>query len=116
MKKKSSEIIIPQTEVAAWVGENHPTMNAVPLRNWIWLADLNLQGDNNKEARESLKEYGFIYRRKGDKDIGEGMTSRWSHHCEHPIRFTGWKKGKPSPKKKEDDDISLTPAQLAAML
>lgn len=54
-------------------------------RDWIWLCDIDLSGDENKDTRAVLKEIGFRFCPKGHV-MPDGKTlGTWSHSCRHPI-------------------------------
>jgi hypothetical protein len=88
MKNKPKREPIPQDDVLAWLEEHHPALQAVAEvdREWIWLA-ANLQGDEHTATRESIKKFGFIYKRNGTHALPSGQAGNWSHSCEAPIGF-----------------------------
>ena len=90
---------IPQTAVLEWLATNHTHLHesASIERDWIWLADVNLAGDQNKPVRESLKEFGFRFGR--EHTLPDGRIARWAHACEKPIPF---RRKKSSPETKGD--------------
>lgn len=69
----------------------------------MWLT-ANLQGDENKEVRESLKEYGFDFaRRQGGHPLPGGKVGPWGRSCTKPVPFKHQggktKSNQPRPKK-----------------
>lgn len=102
MKTKTKRERIPQTEVLAWLQQNHPRLHkaAEIERDWVWIA-ADLRGDNNKPTRESIKEYGFIFSRKGGHPLPSGKMGTWAHACEKPIRF---KRNGSKPRQSQADD------------
>ena len=64
MKPKRERERIPQSQVLAWLQEHHPNLQAEIDRAWLWIST-PLPGDDKKPIRESLKEYGFIFSRRG---------------------------------------------------
>jgi len=79
---------IPASQVLAWLREHHPELHAVAEleRDWCWLS-VDLRGDHNKAVRESIKQYGFAYKRRGVHILPSGKGGTWSHSCEKPLRF-----------------------------
>ena len=77
-----------QTEVLQWLHENHPQLHLVAEleRSWLWIS-ADLSGDHNKATRESLKAYGFAYKRNGVHILPSGKGGNWSNSCEAPTRF-----------------------------
>lgn len=80
----ANKIIIPTDKVTEWLKENHPEVEYEVERNWVWLL-----GDfwKNKEVRDSVKKYGFKYKKRGEHTLPSGATSKWAHHCDKPIAF-----------------------------
>jgi hypothetical protein len=78
---------IPQPDVLAWVASTHPALSASAHveRDWVWLA-VDLRGDHNKPIRESIKEYGFRFAKRGH-ELGNGQTGTWAHACLKPLPF-----------------------------
>ena len=95
---KRKRVPVPQTDVLAWLAENHPALHAVAEleRSRCWLP-VDLRGDHNKPARESIKNYGFIYSRKGGHALPSGKLGTWGHACTAPLPFYRKGKGKPAP-------------------
>lgn len=76
---------IPTNEVLAWLAKNHPDLidHAEIDRSWTWLAvDLRTK----PEVRESLKQYGFVFAKRGHK-MPSGSTGWWGHSCDAPMPF-----------------------------
>jgi len=76
-----------QTDVLAWLAEHHPALHSVAEldRSWVWLA-VDLRGDHNKPVRESIKEAGFRFAKRGHA-LPSGKQGSWAHHCQKPIPF-----------------------------
>jgi hypothetical protein len=119
---KRSRIPVPQIDVLEWLQKNHPELHAKAVieRSWIWLAEVNLSGEENKEKREAIKDFGFIFKnpQRGAHVLPDGRKSNWAHHCEAPIPFKrggGKKDGarKPSEPRREHEPHALD-AQLGS--
>lgn len=92
MKTKRQRAPISQTEVLNWLVFNHPRLHldAEVERDWVWIST-NLAGPDNKATRESIKEFGFAWAKRGHA-LPSGKTGTWSHACMKPIPFR--RKGK----------------------
>ncbi len=118
---------IPMTEVLAWLQEHHPALHrdAAIERDWVWLCT-DLRGDHNKPARESIKEQGFRFAKRGHA-LPDGKIAYWAHACQRPIAFKrkgkagaeasnksgrGHQAQRPDPLAASQDDVSLD--ELAA--
>jgi len=79
---------IPMPQVLAWLQENHPDLwaSAKTERSWVWLVAPLQQAP--KEVRESIKQYGFKFCKRGHALPG-GQISHWAHHCDRPMPFRG---------------------------
>ena len=79
---------IPASQVLAWLREHHPELYQVAEleRDWCWLS-VDLRGDNFKSVRESIKQYGFTFKRNGVHVLPSGKGGNWGHSCEKPLRF-----------------------------
>lgn len=102
-----------QSEVLAWLLEHHPALHltAEIERSWLWIS-ADLGGDHNKATRESIKAYGFAYKRNGVHILPSGKGGNWSHSCEKPLRFT--KRGtKPQQPAIEEMDLEEIAAAFA---
>lgn len=88
---------IPVPEVLAWLQANHPALHesAVIDRAWTWLV-FDLRGDHNKPARESLKEFGFRFAKKGHA-LPDGRIAYWAHSGMKPLPFRKGGFKKPTP-------------------
>ena len=104
---------IPQTEVLEWLAENHPALHqcAEIERDWVWLA-VDLRGDHNKPTREAIKEYGFIFSRKGGHLLPSGKLGMWGHSCERPTRFV---KGKSTHERAASSNLPVLPSEDAIL-
>lgn len=82
---------IPQADVLNWLAKHHPELHASAEldRAWVWLC-VDLRGDHNKPVRESIKEYGFRFCKRGHAFPGN-KTGTWAHSCQQP---TGYKRKK----------------------
>ena len=89
---------LTQSEVLDWLLQNHPELHkkAELDRSWIWLV-VDLRGDDLKPVRESIKEFGFIFSRRGGHPLPSGNIGTWGHSCNKPIAF---KRGKKQARKK----------------
>lgn len=87
-KPKRKRERIPQTDVLAWLQETHPSLHELAEieRKWVWIA-VNLKGDEFKPIRESIKEYGFIFSKRGGHALPSGKLGMWAHACERPMGF-----------------------------
>ncbi len=98
---------MPINDVLSFLAEHHPSLHAKAEieRAWVWLADTDLQGDQHKATRESLKEAGFQFKHHGIHTMPSGKTSRWSHHClsPRPFRKGKWRKNSPTDHTQERD-------------
>lgn len=74
------------TETLAWLTEHHPELRAVAEidRNWVWLC-CDLRGD--EATRKSLKEFGFVFSRRGGHPLPSGKVGTWGNSCTHPLPF-----------------------------
>lgn len=103
-------------QVLAWLQENHPDLwaSAKAERSWVWLV-APLQ-HAPKEVRESIKQYGFKFCKKGHT-LPCGLVSHWAHHCDKPLPFRGRAKVQSSkqqqPPKQEN---GLTAEEMEALL
>ena len=102
---------IPQTEVLAWLQEHYPELHAKAEidRDWVWLA-VDLRGDPTIPIRTAIKEYGFIFSRRGGHVLPSGAIGTWGHSCERPVRF--FRKGNQS---RQSDPKELTDDTILAM-
>jgi hypothetical protein len=93
----------PQTEVLAWLFANHPALHKAAEidRAWLWLP-VDLRGEHNKPTREAIKEYGFIFSRRGGHPLPSGKLGMWGHSCEAPLPFN-----KKSRKQKQSTDLTI---------
>lgn len=115
MEPKKHRERIPQADVLAWLQASHPALlpSAELDRDWVWLT-ANLKGDEHKATRESLKQYGFIFSRRGGHKLPSGNIGTWGHSCNKPLPFK--RKGQrreapvdaqPTETVTDDDDAAL---------
>ena len=104
---------ISQSEVLAWLKEKHPELHAKSGldRNWVWVA-YDLRGDQNKATRESIKEFGFRFAKKGHA-LENGKIAMWGHCCDRPMPFKRKGGGGKVGPKGEQADGGFTAAELA---
>jgi hypothetical protein len=98
---------LPVQTVLEWLQEHYPQLHEVAEldRNWVWLP-VDLRGDEWKEVREALKEFGFRFAKRGHV-LPSGNTGTWAHSCDKPIAFKRKGNGNKSKRKNEsesDDD------------
>lgn len=104
--------LLPQQDMLAWLAQNHPDLlkTVEPDRDWLWVsADLR----KDKATRESLKQLGFRFARKGHT-TPSGKVAFWGHCCKRPTPFkknSGSGKG-PSGKSTEGDSLMSEIDQL----
>lgn len=74
---------IPTSTVLAWLKDNHPALHAVAEvdRNWVWIA-ADLRAD--EATRNSIKDYGFRFARRGGHPLPSGAMGAWAHSCDRP--------------------------------
>lgn len=84
---------IPMSEVMTWLNTTQPALHsdAHVDRDWVWITT-DLRGDDNKERREAIKEFGFRFAMRGH-DLPNGKTAFWGHSCNRPTRFKRHGKG-----------------------
>jgi hypothetical protein len=87
---------MPVTSVLHWLLTNHPELHRVAEldRTWLWLP-IDLSGEANHATRESLKAFGFHFKRSGVHKLPSGKDGTWSHSCSMPIRFKSKRPIKP---------------------
>lgn len=107
---------IPQTEALAWLQANYPALRACAEidRDWVWLA-VDLRGDSNKPIREAIKQYGFIFHRKGGHLLASGKLGMWGHSCERPVRFVGGRAKNQPQAGQLSDPSALSDEEILAM-
>lgn len=78
---------VSQVDVLAWLHQNHPQLfaRAVTDRDWVWVA-ADLSGNQNKPIRESIKNFGFKFAKRGHA-LSNGQQAFWGHACTRPIPF-----------------------------
>lgn len=107
--KTMNERLSPE-EVEGWLAENHPELSEAATydRNWLWLAGVNLQGDQHKQVREELKEKGFRFAH-ANHDLPSGDIARWYVWFKVPPKFRRTRKST-GQKTTEDADAALLAA------
>jgi hypothetical protein len=117
MSKQKQPRLSPD-EVEDWLAENHSDLaqSVEQDRHWIWLAGVNLQGDEHKEKRESLRnmngpKQGFRFASHGDHTLPSGETARWYYWTNIPPRFKRSGKGGKGKEQTTTDEAALL-AQL----
>lgn len=102
---------IPTADVLAWLQNTHPALHqtAAVERAWVWLT-ADLRGDHNKPARESIKQFGFRFAKRGHT-LPDGQIAFWAHSCSAPIGFK--RKGKAQPKTSGSSQPAQRPDPLA---
>jgi hypothetical protein len=114
MKEKRKRPIHTPEEVFGWIMSTHQWLHerAEQDREWVWLA-VDLRGDHNKEVRESLKEYGFRFAKRGHV-LPSGSTGTWANACQRPMPFKrsagAGSTGKGSKEPERLDDAALLAA------
>ena len=80
--------------VLVWLQKQHPKLHVTAEidRAWVWVTE-DLRGNENKAIRDSLKDFGFRFARKGHR-LPSGKVGMWAHHGNKPMPFR--KKGKPN--------------------
>ena len=69
-----------------WLLEHHPQLHLVAEadKKWLWLpVDLR----NDPATRESIKSFGFRYKRNGVHLLPSGKGGTWGNACDAPTRF-----------------------------
>ena len=75
--------ISPQA-VVEWLEVHHPELEFEQDRHWLWLiTDLR----SAPAIRQSLKEFGFIFARRGGHKLPSGRLGMWGHSCDSPTPF-----------------------------
>ena len=92
LKRASIE---PQA-VVEWLEEHHPSLEYEQDRHWLWvIADLRQE----VATRTSLKEFGFIFAKRGGHKLPSGRLASWGHSCDTPTPF--FRRNKTSPARVE---------------
>lgn len=127
MSERKQRERIPQTAVLEWLQANHPALHLAAEidRDWIWLV-VDLRGEDKKAIRESIKEFGFIFARRGGHTLPSGKVGTWGHSCSRPMPFKrrghGARSGgktAPTASKEEaqtSEDLSATDLEALAMI
>lgn len=89
---KRKRPLVPQEQVLSWLQQQFPQLaaNAEVDRAWCWISQ-NLSGEHNRKVRDSLKEFGFRFAKRGHK-LPSGTVGTWGHSCTSPLPF--YRKGK----------------------
>lgn len=103
-KPKRQRIKRSMDEVMDWLAKNYPQLDAEIDRSWVWIT-ADLRGEQNREIREDLKDFGFRFAKRGHA-LPSGDMGTWGHSCQRPIRFSGSKSPKPKNENEgEDEDL-----------
>ena len=95
--------ISPQA-VCEWLEEHHPSLEFEQDRSWLWVvADLR----RDEATRKSLKDFGFIFAKRGGHPLPSGRLGTWGHSCESPTPFFRRNKTSPAAEVPTADDTTM---------